>query len=869
MAFSLKTALVTVLAGFGCVAIIGCSGETIESGGTAPAPAAPAATVVSGTVMAPGRTIAFFKRPSLEDLFESEAYAALTGLANVPDGTIVQLARLNANTTNFNVITTTTTLGGQYSFNLTSLGLQPAHDLIVRVAGSSGKEMRAFVVGTVADLNPVSEAAYQLTLQSLGVGPLSNLTLREVSDISGAVGLIGSLQNLGAATSIDQAVDLVKTAVRTHVQLTEFLAAAAANGQTTQGTGDIGTFFPFEQNTFWRYQGISSAGTSYETNVLISGQGLAPNSRVNSTIFSETNDEGENRPEKSYHVKEVTGITSYGNDDPNDNVSRQLTPYQAVHFPLTAGTTTLLVERSDLEWSRDEDGDGRDETFSLKLSQTVFGIESITVPAGTFPNSLRMESKAVFLVSLTRGGSGTVTQTNTVWLVPGIGRVKEIVEGRVEDGPVIASLTEELLSYVVNGQGSGARIELGDGNLALGSPLNMRIENTRQLFGAVYDQANRLIPGVPLAFSSSNSQVASVDAQGLVTALSPGQTTLTARLGNITSNAVSITINDVRVLSLPTKDLIYDSISQRIYVSVPNRSSQFANTVTVINPVNGHIGPSIPVGNDPGKLAVSDNGQYLYVALNGDGRIQRVNLSTFTLGPSFALPSPECGLFSRVFDMEVLPSNPLRLAILRGHDCSPPGIAIEIYDNGIRRPSFVPTRSIVAIATSRQSNVLYGIEADTFSHIFEMAINSDGITISKQSASREDYFGSDLKYDSGRLFTSSMRIIDSATLSDVGLIQHPSIIHGGMIAPDLSRSRVFVIPESDRGTVYGFHASTLQPIGSIAIIHNRDGDSFGTSVNSLIRWGTDGLAYRTGYSPVYDHPNDRDLVVLIKTGAIE
>ena len=66
-----------------------------------------------------------------------------------------------------------------YSFNLSALGLQPANDLIIRVAGSAGKEMRAFVVGTVADISPVSEAAYQLAVQSLKGGPLSNLTLQE------------------------------------------------------------------------------------------------------------------------------------------------------------------------------------------------------------------------------------------------------------------------------------------------------------------------------------------------------------------------------------------------------------------------------------------------------------------------------------------------------------------------------------------------------------------------------------------------------------------------------------------------------------------------------------------------------------------
>ena len=90
----------------GGLALTSCgSGGSSDGGdgGTTPPIASPTQTIVSGTVMAPGGAIAFFKQPSLGDVFVSEAYAALTGLANVPDNTIVQLARLNANASNVSV----------------------------------------------------------------------------------------------------------------------------------------------------------------------------------------------------------------------------------------------------------------------------------------------------------------------------------------------------------------------------------------------------------------------------------------------------------------------------------------------------------------------------------------------------------------------------------------------------------------------------------------------------------------------------------------------------------------------------------------------------------------------------------------------
>ena len=91
--------------------LAGCPGGGGD-GGSASAPAAtPGPTTVSGTVQAPAGQIAFFKESTIDDLFAADAYAALTGLAPVPDHTIVQLARLNTNATGFAVLSTTATSG--------------------------------------------------------------------------------------------------------------------------------------------------------------------------------------------------------------------------------------------------------------------------------------------------------------------------------------------------------------------------------------------------------------------------------------------------------------------------------------------------------------------------------------------------------------------------------------------------------------------------------------------------------------------------------------------------------------------------------------------------------------------------------------
>lgn len=800
-------------------------------------------TIVSGLVQAPGGQIAFFRKSSFGDLFSSEAYAALTGLANVADNTIVQLARVSTDATNFNVISTTTTLGGRYSFNLTALGLLPTNDLIVRVAGSGGKEMRAFAAGTVAEINPVSEAAYQLIVESLTRGSLSNLTLQEVSDINGAVGLIGTLQNLGTATSIDQAVSLVKTAVRANTQVMGFLSSAVSPGQTSEGTGDIGNFYPFEQGSIWRYKGtrqVSGPVIEYENEVTVSGQAPAPSHGVSSTVFSESDAEGDGRAQNSYGVKEPSGVVSYGNDDLTDTLTRQLTPFHVVHFPLTIGATLLLDERNELNWGEDEDGDGRDESFSVRFSQTALALEPMTVAAGSFPAALRIEVEAVFVVNFTRGGSARVVQTNTAWHAPGVGRIKGTIEARLENGPVQATLTEELTSYVVNGQGGGLRIEI--------SPISSSVTlgGTIQLTAQVFDNS-RLVPNVPITWSSSNGSIVSVDGTGLVTGQSLGLASVRATVGSIISNPVPISVQDIRVINLETRDLIYDSSRQRIYASVPSDAGDNPDRILAINPVTGAVTRTIFVGDDPGKLAISDDFQYLYVAVNGTAAsVRRINLSTNQVDLSFSVGTNTVSGQLRVDDMEVIPGSPRSLVVARMYTgTSPRHAGVAVFDNGVQRPDVGPLgESKNQLEFGVSSSRLYGADRESSGNNMSiMNIGPSGITLVGVGCCSFDG-----QFDTGFIYSKNGQIIDPELKQVVGFLPGISSLshrNDDLIRTDPTRNRIYLLKAFDEGMrLLAFDRTSLQQIGSADLFPPFM--ALGSPVTSLILWGSDGLAFRDG-----------------------
>src|SRR5215207_3205964 len=98
---------------------------------------------------------------------------------------------------------------------------------------------------------------------------------------------------------------------------------------------------------------------------------------------------------------------------------------------------------------------------------------------------------------------------------------------------------------------------------------------------------------------------------------------------------------EIRILPIATRDLVYDPFSKRIYAGTTAGAGNGDGQVVAIDPWTGAIGPRVAVGGEPGKLALSDDGRYLYVALDGAGAVRRVDLGAQTAGLQFSLGNNE------------------------------------------------------------------------------------------------------------------------------------------------------------------------------------------------------------------------------------
>ena len=233
-----------------------------------------------------------------------------------------------------------------------------------------------------------------------------------------------------------------------------FIALSGLPGRTEEGTPiqDIERYFPDEIGMTWTYRGsvadqVQRVGAY--TNIA-SVKGTAEKKGVQVKIFAETN-QANDGPAESYFVRDKEGITYHGGD-PTTPFESQIVPYRVIHFPIVLNGTFSQIEKSGLAFGRDLDNDGKDEETDVSARITAVSLETVSTPAGTFKNCLKLQGTMTLQIALS--GSGKVVQltdTTTNWFAPEVGMVKGTektefpsIEGRGGQGILI---TEELTEY--------------------------------------------------------------------------------------------------------------------------------------------------------------------------------------------------------------------------------------------------------------------------------------------------------------------------------------------------------------------------------------------------------------------------------------
>ena len=303
----------------------------------------------------------------------------------------------------------------------------------------------------------------------------------------------------------------------------------------------------------------------------------------------------------------------------------------------------------------------------------------------------------------------------------------------------------------------------------------------------------------------------------------------------------------IRQIALTTKDLVYDPTGQRIYASLPSTAAN-GNSIAQIDPLAGTVGTPIPLGSEPGKLVISANSQYIYASLDGAAAVRRFDLATQAAELLFTLGSdPFFGNYY-VDDIAVMPGQPQTVAIARKYQETVVGEAnVAIYDNGAVRANTTPNRGpgATVIEFGSSPTTLYGYENSSSDFGFRtMPITSSGVSISSTLHNYISGFGVDIRAAGGLIYATSGRVLNPATNNLAGTF--PGIPSGSLVFPDLPTNRVYFLTGSGASTTLkAFDLGTFMLTGTLSI------PGVSGTPGSLIKWGSDGLAFRTSGNQVF------------------
>ncbi|MCG3114859.1 MAG: Ig-like domain-containing protein [Candidatus Manganitrophus sp. SA1] len=529
----------------------------------------------------------------------------------------------------------TSTSGGNYSFDLNTLGFDFASDLIVRVVGPAGLQMRAFVSGETVHIDPVSEAAVQMILDQIAgsQGALNRFTPKELVDFTANVDLLTTLQEMAAGSDLEATVLKIREIATNDASLTAFIISASGSGQTAEAPGDIGNFFPFSPGNVWRFQGTISTdgnpGDSFFNTSRITGTKLI--NGLKATVFTETNHNNSLGEISEYYlVKYREGIIYQGNSDSSDFLTPALVPYRQFLFPMQMNAVFEQTRKTGLDLGEDLDGDGRNERVDFTSQVTMAGFESVTVPVGSFPKSVKVQAEGKMTITFSRNRTSfTATEVQTQWFASGVGPIKRMSEfqGRNAEGTFSETVTEELIGFIADGHGKGIRIEITP------SRTEVLTNETVQFSATAFDEFDSPLPDVSFAWRSSRPEFATVDSNGLATGLLSGPTEISAAAGDIVSNTAKLTVTfliaeGVANTESPGRFAVgFDGTDYLLVFCRTSGSSSGLFGVTISQ--KGEILKTFPISQAacPAALSVAFDGNHFLIAFGQTGQISGVRVS--------------------------------------------------------------------------------------------------------------------------------------------------------------------------------------------------------------------------------------------------
>ncbi len=349
----------------------------------------------------------------------------------------------------------------------------------------------------------------------------------------------------------------------------------------------------------------------------------------------------------------------------------------------------------------------------------------------------------------------------------------------------------------------------------------------------------------PTAYLSGHRLDVDIPATDVASVGTGSITVATPNVGTSNSKAIAVrappapSVTSILTLDIPATFLVYDKFSNRFYASIPDTAPANASNVVAIDPATGAIVGSVALGKDPGVMALSTDGTALWVSVDGAGQIRRVDLPSLTPSTTIAFAG------MRAEEIKVKPGQPGAIAVEKRTLGVTTGGGTEMFVDGNLLPSAPQAyHSNTTFAFNEMGTLLYGFNGLSSEFGFHtLEVHPDGLVETNSASGLIDAFNVRLEYAGGRVYTTDGGVIDPERDIRLGAVSLPLPLFEMAVYADADLGRIFWITSNN---VNVFDMNTLKTLGGFSVPGTVYQEHPSVDMLRLVRWGTDGLAFRDG-----------------------
>jgi DNA-binding beta-propeller fold protein YncE len=279
-------------------------------------------------------------------------------------------------------------------------------------------------------------------------------------------------------------------------------------------------------------------------------------------------------------------------------------------------------------------------------------------------------------------------------------------------------------------------------------------------------------------------------------------------------------------------DLAWDPVSGRIFVSVTS-----ADAIVPVHTLSQQVGAPIPTADGPRKLAMSSDGQFLYVGFDSTPVVQRVHVPSLAVDLTLQLGSDPTFGANFVEDLTVNPADSRMFAVSRKRiGFSPRHAGVAVFDDGVQLPNTTPSHTGAnVIEWSDDPARIYGYNNETTEFgLRTLFVDAQGVQVTQSLNTQIIGFGVDIEYESGLVYSTTGFAVNPVLGQTVGIFQ--GVGSNAKVAVHAAGNRIHFLSSN---TVRTYDLSTFQLVGTQLISGIQ-----GTPAR-LIAWGQSSLAFST------------------------